>query len=268
MSTLLAIITGIGLLLFAIITQGGIGTFINAPSMMIVLGGTLAAVFISFPLPRVLKVMGVLTQIFKKDIQSPTWVIAYMVRLSMKARQQSLLSLEKDIKAIDNRFIRLGLEMVIDGHPSPLIRDVLETELDFVQIRHRKGEQIFRTAGKFAPSFGLIGTLIGLVQMLQTFGSSAAGASAALGQGMAVALITTFYGAMMANLFFLPVAEKLRSRTDEEVLRTQIIIEGTLMLQAGMNPRIIERKLNSYLPPDERASYYEQIIKKQRGQAT
>lgn len=265
MSTLLAIITGIGLLLFAIITQGGIATFLSVPSMMIVLGGTLAAIFISFPLPRVLKVMGVLVQIFKKDIQSPTWVIALIVRMSFKARQQSLLSLESDSKGIDNRFVRLGLEMVIDGHPAPLIRDVLETELDFVQVRHRKGEHIFRTAGKFAPSFGLIGTLIGLVQMLQTFGGAGGQAAEALGKGMSLALITTFYGSMLANLFFLPVAEKLKSRTDDEVLRTQIIIEGILMLQAGMNPRIIERKLNSYLPPDERVSHYEQMIKRQRG---
>ena len=265
MSTFLAIITGIALLFFAIITQGGVGVFINIPSIMIVLGGTLAALFISFPLPAVLKVMGVLVQIFKKDIQSPTWVIALMVRMSFKARQQSLLALEQEIKTVDNRFIKLGLEMVIDGHPAELIKEVMETELDFVQIRHRRGEHIFRTAGRFAPAFGLIGTLIGLVQMLQALGSTTAAAATALGQGMAVALITTFYGAMMANLFFMPVAEKLKSRTDDEVLRTQIVIEGIQMLQAGMNPRIIERKLNSYLPPEQRASYYDQMVRRQKG---
>lgn len=265
MATFLAIITGIALFFFAIISQGGVEVFISAPSMMIVLGGTLAAVFISFPLPSVLKVSGVLLQIFKKDIQNPSWVIALMVRLSFKARQKSLLSLEQDIDSIDNRIIKLGLEMVIDGHPAQLIRDVLETELDFVQIRHRRGEHIFRTAGKFAPSFGLIGTLIGLVQMLQTLGATGSDAANSLGHGMALALITTFYGAVLANLFFLPVAEKLKSRTDDEVLRTQIIIEGVLMLQAGMNPRIIERKLNSYLPPEQRASYYEEILKRQSG---
>jgi len=265
MSTFLAIITGIALLFFAIITQGGVGVFINIPSIMIVLGGTLAALFISFPLPAVLKVMGVLVQIFKKDIQSPTWVIALMVRMSFKARQQSLLALEQEIKTVDNRFIKLGLEMVIDGHPAELIKEVMETELDFVQIRHRRGEHIFRTAGRFPPAFGLIGTLIGLVQMLQALGSTTAAAATALGQGMAVALITTFYGAMMANLFFMPVAEKLKSRTDDEVLRTQIVIEGIQMLQAGMNPRIIERKLNSYLPPEQRASYYDQMVRRQKG---
>ncbi len=264
MATLLAIVTGIVLLFIAIITQGGVEVFINPSAAMIVLGGTLAAVFISFPLPAVLRVMGVLLQIFKKDIQNPAWVIALMVRLSFKARQQSLLSLEQDMAKIDNRFIRLGLEMVIDGHPAQLIKEVLETELDFVQIRHRRGEHIFRTAGKFAPAFGLIGTLIGLVQMLQALGSTDASASEALGQGMAVALITTFYGAMLANLFFMPVAEKLKARTDDEALRTQIVIEGIQMLQAGMNPRIIERKLNSYLPPEQRASHYDEILKRQR----
>ncbi|GMT41659.1 MAG: flagellar motor protein MotP [bacterium] len=264
MSTFLAILTGITLFFIAILNQGGFEVFINVPALMIVLGGTTAAVFISFPLPSVMRVSGVLLQIFKKDIQNPSWVIALMVRLSFKARQQSLLSLEQDITAINNRFIKLGLELVIDGHPAQLIREVLETELNFVQSRHRRGEHIFRTAGRFAPAFGLIGTLIGLVQMLQSLGSSTTGAASALGQGMAVALITTFYGAIMANLFFLPVSEKLKSRTNDEALRTQIIIEGVLMLQAGMNPRIIERKLNSYLPPEQRASYYEEILKRQR----
>ncbi len=269
MATFLAIITGIVLMGWAIMLGGGLGAFLDLPSAMIVLGGTAAGVFIAFPLPQVARVAGVLTQIFKKDLQSPGWVIGLFVRLSFKARQQSLLSLEEDMKKIDNRFIRQGLEMVIDGHPGQLIREVLETELDFVQVRHRKGEHIFRTAGKFAPSFGLIGTLIGLVQMLGAIGAGTGGQSdtKALGQGMAVALITTFYGALMSNLFFMPVSEKLKARTDEEVLRTIIIIEGIIMLQAGVNPRIIERKLNSYLPPHQRVAYYEEILRRQRAAA-
>jgi len=262
LTTFLGIIAGVGLLFYAIFTQGGIGIFVSLPSLMIVGGGTFAAVLISYPLPRILRVMGVLMQIFKRDVQTPGWVIKMMVQLSFKARQKSLLSLEEDLKKSDNRFIKLGLEMVIDGHPSALIREVLETELDFVDVRHRAGEHMFRAAGRFSPSFGLIGTLIGLVAMLRGMGGE--DTSKAVGEGMAVALITTFYGAMMANLFFIPIAEKLRSRSDDEMLVNRIIIEGVIMIQGGINPRIIERKLNSFLPPYLRAMYYDQVLKESR----
>jgi len=261
-STFLGIVAGAGLLFYAIFMQGGIGIFINTPSAMIVFGGTFAALLISYPLPRVMRVAGVLLQIFKKDVQKPSWVIQLMVEFSFKARQKSLLALEEDLKKIENRFIKIGLELVIDGQPANMIREVLETELDFVQSRHRAGEHIFRSASRFAPSFGLIGTLIGLVAMLRNLGGE--DTAGKLGGGMAVALITTFYGAMVANLFFTPVAEKLRSRSDDEMLVSRIIIEGILMIQGGVNPRIIERKLNSFLPPEMRASHYEKILKESR----
>ena len=260
MSTILGIISGVSLLFIAIFMQGGVEVFINVPSMMITFGGTIAAIFISFPFSRVVGVLRAVTQAFRSDIQQPSWVIGLMVRLAFKARQKSLLSLEEDVNAVNNRFIRLGLEMVIDGHSSELIRDVLETELDFLQLRHRSGGNILRTAAKLSPAFGLIGTLIGLIAMMRNLGSESG--MGGLGAGMAVSLITTFYGAMAANLFFIPVAEKLRSRTDDEVLRTKIIIEGIIMLQSGTNPRVLERKLNSFLPPDLRAAHYERILKK------
>ncbi|MBI5749484.1 MAG: MotA/TolQ/ExbB proton channel family protein [Nitrospinae bacterium] len=263
MSTILGIIIGISLLFVAIFVEGGgIGYFINPASMMIVIGGVIAAIFIGFPLPRVMGVFRAAAQAFRADIQQPSWVIGLIVRLAVKARQQSLLALEGEADRINNRFIRLGLEMVIDGQPSDLIRDVLDTELDVLQVRHRAGGHILRTAAKLSPAFGLIGTLIGLISMLRSLGAEAG--MGGLGKGMAISLVSTFYGVMGTNLLFLPLAEKLRSRTDDEVLRTKIITEGILMLQAGANPRVIERKLNSFLPPDLRMSHYEKIIKKMR----
>jgi chemotaxis protein MotA len=262
-TTFVGIIFGAGLLFYAIVMQGGVGIFWNIPSLMIVGGGTFAALVISFPLPRILKVVGVLLQIFKKDLQKPSWVIKLMVELSFKARQKSLLALEQDLKDIENRVIRLGMELVVDGQPANIIREVLETELDSIQTRHHSGEIIFRQAAKFAPSFGMIGTLIGLVAMLRGLGSSD-DTAAAIGSGMAVALITTFYGSMMANLFFTPIAEKLRSRSDDEMLVNRIAIEGLLMIQGGVNPRIIERKLNSFLPPTMRESHYDDVLKEHR----
>ena len=267
MSTFLGIISGTALLFYAIIQQGGFAVFINPAALMIVFGGTLAAIFISFPLPRVLKVVQASLQVFRKDIEKPLWAIAVIVRLSVKERQKSLMSLEKDIATVKNRFLKMGLEMIVDGHPGDIIRDVLETELDFVQIRHRSGAHIFQTSGKFAPAFGLIGTLIGLVAMMRGLGGGGEDATKQLGMGMAVALLTTFYGAMMANLFFFPIAEKLRSRSDDESLTTRIIIEGVLMIQGGINPRMIERKLNSFLPPHLRAKHFDRVVKQNRAMA-
>ena len=269
MVTFLAFLGGISLMLIAMSMGAGLENFWDPAAAMIVFGGSAAALFISFPVGHLIRVFGVLQQIFKKDVEHPGWIVGLMVRFSFKARQQSLLALEEDMKKVDNRFIRLGLEMVIDGHPGPLIRDVLETELDFVQIRHRKGEHVFKAGGKFAPAFGLTGTVIGLVQMLLSLAEVAASGqstTSVLAKGMAVALMTTFYGVLFSNLFFVPIAEKLKTRTDEEVLTTQIIIEGILMLQAGVNPRIIERKLNSFLPPDQRVSAYNEMMKRQRTQ--
>jgi chemotaxis protein MotA len=267
MATFLAFLGGISLLLIAMSEGAGIANFFDLPAVMIVFGGTAAALFISFPLKHVMKVAGVVVQIFKKDIENPGWIIGLMVQFSVKARRQSLMALDADTKKVKNRFIKLGLEMVIDGYQAPLIRDVLETEVDFLQIRHRKGEHVMKTAGKLAPAFGLTGTVIGLVQMLLSLAAaSAAGASttASLAKGMAVALMTTFYGVLLSNLFFVPIAEKLKNRTDDEVLATQIIIEGILMLQAGVNPRIMEKKLNSFLPPDQRVSHYDEIVRQQK----
>ncbi|MBI5816283.1 MAG: MotA/TolQ/ExbB proton channel family protein [Nitrospinae bacterium] len=265
MSTFIGIAVGVGLLFYAILTQGGPRIFWDPHGLMIVLGGTFGAILISYPLPRVLKVVGVLLQIFKREIQRPSWVIRLMVELSFKARQKSLLSLEEDLKKIENRIVKLGLELVIDGQPGHLIREVLETELDFVQARHRAGEHIFRSAARFAPAFGLIGTLIGLVTMMRGMaGGAGESQTNIIGQGMSVALVGTFYGAMLSNLFFGPVAEKLRSRSDDEMLVNRIIIEGVLMIQGGVNPRIIERKLNSFLPPELRASYYDRLLAESR----
>ncbi len=264
MTTFIGFIAGISLLFYAIVLQGGVGIFYSLPAIMIVAGGTLAALLISYPFPRIMSVLGVLLQIFKRDLKKPSWVIELMVGLSFRARRESLLSLEGELDEIDSRLMKIGLELVIDGQPATIIRDVMETEITMVQTRHRSGEKIFRSAAKFSPAFGLIGTLIGLVAMLRNIGATESGGPAAIGQGMAVALITTFYGAMLANLFFLPVAEKLRSRSDDEVLAGRIATEGLLMIQAGMNPRIIERKLNTFLPPDMRGAHYDEILKEHR----
>ena len=250
MSSLIGILSGAALLFIAIIEQGGAGVFLNLHALMIVFGGITAALIISYPLPTVVRVFGVLLQIFRREIESPGWVIKLLTKLSQKARRTSLLSLEEDLKLIHDKTLREGLQMVVDGHPPEIIREILEIEMAAMRARHQDGERIFRTASRLAPAFGLVGTLIGLIAMLR--GLSGPGAADSVGPGMAVAMVATFYGAMSANLLFQPIAEKLRARSEAELLRNRMILAGLLMIQSGMHPRLIELKLNAYLPPDQR----------------
>ncbi len=250
MSSLIGILSGAALLFFAIFEQGGAGVFVNHHALMIVFGGITAALIISYPLPTVVRVFGVLLQIFRREIESPAWVINLMTKLAHKARRSSLLSLEEELKVIHNKTLRQGIQMVVDGHPPEMIREVLEIEMASMRARHQDGERIFRTASRLAPAFGLVGTLIGLIAMLRSL--SGAGAADSVGPGMAVAMVATFYGAMSSNLLFQPIAEKLRARSEAEVLRNRMILAGLLMIQAGTHPRLIELKLNAYLSPSER----------------
>ncbi len=254
-STIIGIISGTLLMMIAIIDRGGYKIFIDLSSMMITFGGTFAATFISYPLPRVIRVFSVIKNIFQSEKSEYNKYIGIMVALSIKARQNSVLSLEPDLNRIKNRMIRTGLQMVIDGSPPDLIRDVLETEIESMRMRHSEGEMIFRTMAKLAPAFGMIGTLIGLVSMLREMGDLGV-TPEKLGPAMGVAIITTFYGALLSNLFCLPIAEKLRSMTDSELLLSTILIEGILLIQQGVNPRIVEKKLNAFLPPEMRRVHY------------
>ena len=250
MSSLIGILSGAALLFVAIFEQGGAGVFLNLHALMIVFGGITAALIISYPLPTVVRVFGVLLQIFRREIESPGWVIRLMTKLSHKARRTSLLSLEEDLKLIQDKTVREGIQMVVDGHPPEMIREILEIEMAAMRARHQDGERIFRTASRLAPAFGLVGTLIGLIAMLR--GLSGAGAADSVGPGMAVAMVATFYGALSSNLLFQPIAEKLRARSEAELLRNRMILAGILMVQSGTHPRLIELKLNAYLSPDQR----------------
>lgn len=266
MTTILGISAGAVLLFYAIFTQGGIEVFISGPALMITFGGTIVSTFISFPLPRVFRVFTILKNIFRKELGDPSAYIAQLVRLANKARKESILSLQNDIRRMNNRFLRVGIELVVDGHHPEMVRDVLETELDSLIARHEEGAYIFRIMARFAPAFGLIGTLIGLIAMLRGLGAAGRGLEN-LGPAMAVALVTTFYGALLANLLFLPIAEKLTSRSETEVLQIRIIIEGVLLIQEGVNPLILQQKLNAFLSPELRSQHYERLIRSQKASA-
>jgi len=246
-ATIIGIFSGLFLIVYNIATGGAAEIFIHIPSMMIVFGGAIAATLVTFPLNEVVGVMRVVSKAFKKEDALQLAMINQFVDLAKKARREGILAIDKELNNIDNEFARVGLEMAVDGSEPEVIRDVLETELTYLQERHKIGQKIFAALGAYAPAFGMIGTLIGLISMLKSLDDPAN-----IGQGMAVALITTFYGSLIANLVFLPIAGKLKNISDQEVIKKEMIIEGVLAIQFGEHPKNINRKLLNFIPPKNR----------------
>jgi len=211
---------------------------------MIVVGGTLAATLINFPLAQVVGTIKVIRIAFRNHTTEPAKIIGILVAFAEKARREGLLALEAEAEMLDEPFLKKGIELIVDGTDPELVRNILETELSFVAERHKQGAQIFENMGASAPAFGMLGTLIGLILMLRNLEDPST-----IGPGMAVALITTFYGSLLANLIFLPIAGKLKVRSSEEILNKELMLEGILSIQAGENPRIVAEKMKSFLNP-------------------
>jgi chemotaxis protein MotA len=252
-TTLIGILVAGGLVVSAIV-MGGDGTwFINYPSMMIVIGGTMGATLLAYPLSEVMSVFRVAKNVFLHRSQSVAELIALIVDCAKKARREGILSFESQLKDIEDPFLVKGLQLAIDGMESHAIEEILSTEIQFLEERHRLGAEIFTTMGTFAPAVGMLGTIIGLVQMLMQMEDPSS-----IGAPMAVALLTTFYGTLMANLMFLPVAGKLRTRSKQEVLISQMVLEGIISIQSGDNHRIVEQKLKAFISPKARNAEIEE----------
>lgn len=247
-ATIVGIVVGLGLILFTILTGEGAKMFLHIPSILIVLGGSVAATLVSFTLKEVIGVINVIRKAFFSDSFDGGSIIDQIVALSKKARKEGLLAIDKDVNEIEDAFLRSGMEMVVDGTEPELIRTVMETELSYTMERHKKGYQIMNSFGTYAPAFGMIGTLMGLVQMLSNLEDPSK-----IGGGMAVALITTFYGSVLANLVFLPIAGKLAANSGTEVVIKEMIVEGVLAIQFGEHPNTIHRKLSNFLAPKDRS---------------
>jgi chemotaxis protein MotA len=251
-ATIFGIVSAFALVIIAITSGGGMSAFINIPSFMIVAGGTLGATFINYPLKDVLKVGGILRNaIFQKKNIPQSWIPVF-VDFATKARKEGVLSLEGKVSKMKDPFLKKGIQMAVDGLEPQSIKEILDTEIEFIRARHRLGVDIFATMGAFSPAMGLIGTLIGLVQMLQSMEDPSN-----IGPAMAVALITTFYGAIMANLIFLPISGKLKTRSQEELLVKELMLEGVMAVTKGDNPRIVEQKLQAFLSPRLRKSAFQ-----------
>lgn len=246
-ATLSGIVSGLALLVWAITRGGPISEFVHWPSLAITIGGIFAATLINYPLQRVLGVFRVARHVFVRRPRDPARLIELLTGFAERARREGLLSLEDSAEQVEDEFLRKGLLLVVDGTDPEQVRHILETELTFLEERHRRGAQIFETLAQLAPAFGLIGTLIGLVQMLRLTSDPDR-----IGPGMALALLTTLYGVFLANFLFTPIAGKLKARSAEEVVDRELMIEGILALQAGDGPKVIATKLRSFLSPAQR----------------
>ncbi len=245
-ATLVGILGAFGIVIAAMVTGGDIGVFVNVPSLLIVIGGSLFVVLMKFPLGHFLAVGKVVGKAFKFKTVKPEDIIAETVDLADAARKGGLLSLED--KEVSSDFMQRGIQLLVDGHDPEIVKTLLNKEKGLTTERHEYGSDIFKAIGDVGPGMGMIGTLVGLVQMLSNMSDPKS-----IGPAMAVALLTTLYGAMLATMFALPVSDKLDVRKAEEELNQSLIIDGLLAIQAGQNPRVIEQMLRNYLPEKKRA---------------
>jgi len=249
-ATIIGLISGFVFIIGGIVTSGELGSFWDFASVIIVLGGTIASTLISYPIKSFLNSFKVIKKAFFKKEVSPEQVIGDIINLANVARKEGLLSLEEFGEKIDDDFLKKGIMLIVDGTDPELVRNILETELVFLEERHSEGQSIFETMGAFAPGYGMLGTLVGLINMLKNLDDPSS-----IGPSMSVALVTTFYGSLLANLIFLPMANKLKVRSGREILVKELMVEGLLSIQAGENPRIIEEKLKTFIPPEMRKDY-------------
>lgn len=246
-ASFLGFLLGVAAMLFGIITTGQLVSYYDLGSIYITIGGTIAALLISFPLKTVKNaIVAARFAFFPRKINTVK-TIDSIIELAEVARRQGLLGLEEKAKGLKDTFFKNGLNTVMETNEPDRVRDILETELAFMMERHDSVIRFFEKGGAFAPGFGMVGTLIGLINMLLKLDNPGA-----LGPSMSVALVTTFYGSVMANLIFLPIAAKLKLRSDQEVFNKRLILEGLIAIQSGDNPRMIREKLTSFIPPKER----------------
>lgn len=245
LATIIGMLLAWGALIGSLVMEGGeLKALINLPAALLVFGGTVGAATVSFRMSQIMGLPGVLAQAFREKTYDLAEVIAMMVGFAEKARREGLLTLEEEAREINDPFLQRGMRLAIDGTEPELVREILTTELHFLQARHKTGESIFTTMGGFAPTLGIIGTVMGLIHMLANLSDPAK-----MGPLIAGAFIATLYGVSSANLIFLPIGNKLKARSAEEVVVREIMMEGILAIQAGDNPRIVEEKLKAFLAP-------------------
>ena len=249
-ASLIGLIFGFSMMMFGIISTAGIGgvpNYIDPASALITFGGALGATLCSFSLQDFLGGLKSIKLIFKTPAINITEMISKIIDLSNVARKEGLLSLEEAAADLDEAFLKKGILLIVDGTDPDLVRAIMETELVSVEGRHKKLINFWDVLASMGPAWGMIGTLIGLIDMLNKMQDASS-----IGPAMAVALITTMYGSILANWLCIPISNKLKADNEAEMMLKEVMIEGLLSIQAGENPRVIEEKLKSFLAPKDR----------------
>ena len=241
---------GIVCVVVSIVISGDIGGFWDPPSVFVVVGGVIASTIISYPMNVLKNLIKTISVAFKANKVDLNKDLELILNLANIARREGILQLEETVSTMDDPFIKKGVMLIIDGADPELVQKVMETEIDFISERHSQGQAVLLQMSSYSPAFGMIGTLIGLINMLADLNDMAS-----LGGNMAVALVTTFYGSFLANMVFTPLAKKLGSMSSDEILRKQLALEGMLSIQDGENPRIIREKLNAFLSQSQLREY-------------
>jgi chemotaxis protein MotA len=245
--TIIGLVGAVALLVWAILLGAPLSLFYDFPSVVMVCGGATCVTIMSYrPSDLMVFVRVALRSIFFK-LPTPSQEIERIITYANLARKEGLLALEAKLQEVDDKFFAKGIQLVIDGFAADTVRDIMDLEHSFQQQRHGQGKKMMETVATFAPAFGMIGTLVGLVQMLANMTDPGA-----IGSGMAVALLTTFYGAVIANCICLPLASKLDLRAKEEALLRSLMIEGIVAIQSGEKPQLIKEKLKGFIPPHQR----------------
>lgn len=251
LATILGLVIGMVLVIISIcLGDAGIASlkgFLDAPSVLITLGGSFCAVLASNSLSEFIEGLKSIKLVFKVYAEDTGEMIRRIIDLSNVARKEGLLSLEEAAADLDDAFLKKGILLIVDGTDPELVRAIMETELMSLEERHKSKAAFWDNLGAMGPAWGMIGTLIGLINMLGNLSDPGS-----LGPAMSVALLTTMYGSMLANWLCAPVANKMKSNSGKEVMVKQIMIEGLLSIQAGENPRVIEEKLKSFVAPRDR----------------
>ena len=259
LATVFGIIIGGVFIIISLMLDGNIADYWSASSVFITVGGMLASTIANYPLKEFFNIFNVLKIALKKHDYDLTSTIGRILDLATMARRDGLLSLDRVAEDIEEPFLKKGIMLVVDGTDPELVKNIMETELVFMEQRHQKGQAIFLSMAEYAPAYGMIGTLIGLINMLKNLNDKDT-----LGIGMATALITTFYGIILANLVFSPIAGKLKHNSESEICYNELILEGLLSIQAGENPKIVEEKLNSFVAKSIKMG--ESAFKQKRGE--
>jgi chemotaxis protein MotA len=260
LATIIGLVAGLSVVIFGMLSGGDISSYISVSSLVVTMGGGIFATIMSFPLSDSIRALKALPLIFKEPRSSAMDTIGTLVELSQKARREGLLALESAQSELKDDFLKKAMELVVDGIESEIVKTTMQLDIDSMAVRHQNAQGYFKTLAAQFPAWGMIGTLLGLINLLKTLDDPSG-----IGPAMALALVTTFYGSVLANFICNPIASKLGGSSSEEIRLREMMMEGVLSIQSGENPRLMEHKLKTFLSPDQRTAY-EAAAKRQEKQ--